>query len=308
MIRRLMAILRHWLLSTAVLLALAGCGGAPAQLSAVSQAIVGGTDDADDPAVVALLAAGYCACSGTLVSPTAVLTAGHCADLLGPAVQYEVAFGSDVAHPSQKVAVSEQVAHPQYTTMGAPFDAALLRLARPVTNVTPVAVGTSALTAADVGVTVRHVGIGVADEAAGTGRGVKRQVSYPITQVEPQLVWSGGPGQQTCLGDSGGPALMTRGGGEELVGITSDGPNCHDPGWDTRADTVADWVSTTVAAWAPDAGPAPTPPPKGCSTAGGGAGLWVLALVLAARLSERAASAEARRAVGWRPPRGPPAA
>lgn len=249
--------------------------------------IVGGADDPSDPAVVAFVEAGYPACTGTLVAPVAVLTAGHCANGIGASTQYEVVFGSDASHPTRRVKVAEQLLHPRYTAMGAPYDFALLRLAEPVLDVAPVVLGAAPLSGADVGAPIRHVGFGVSDEAAGTGRGIKRTATFPITEVDPLIVWSVGLGMQTCLGDSGGPGLVQRDGGEVLVGVVSDGPNCHDAGWDGRVDVARDWIDATLTAWSPGAGPpdagsAAPPSPKhgGCET-GEGMGPLALGVMLA---------------------------
>jgi secreted trypsin-like serine protease len=243
--------------------------------------VVGGTDDSGDPAVVAFLAGGLTVCSGTLVAPEAVLTAGHCAHALGD-VPYRVALGSDATHPARTISVAEQVLHPRYTGEGQPYDFALLHLAEPVEDVAPLPLSTEPLTQADVGAPIRHVGFGVSDPTTGDGAGIKRQVTYPITEVDPLVVWSGAPGEQTCTGDSGGPGLVARAGGERLAAVVSDGPDCYDAGWDGRVDVVADWVTATTAPWVPDAGPgsdagAPPTPPRhsGCTSVPG----WDLALL-----------------------------
>lgn len=252
------------------LLLLAACGVEPAAGSAArAQPIVGGVDDADDPAVVSVTVGGFPACTGTLVSSTAVLTAGHCANVLGAQATTEVRFGSVAASSTRRVVVAEQRTHPQYIAEGKPYDFAMLRLTRPVTDVTPVPLGTQALSDADVGAPIRHVGFGVSDEAAGSGRGTKRQVTFPITRVEPLVVWSVGQGAQTCSGDSGGPGLLARGGEEQVVAVVSDGPDCSDAGWDGRVDAVADWICATAVEWAPDAGLAPARPKTGCASGPG---------------------------------------
>ena len=52
------------------------------------------------------------------------------------------------------------------------------------------------------------------------------------------------PGQNTCNGDSGGPAFADNGNGELLVaGVTSYGDfGCHDFGVDTRVDAYLDFL------------------------------------------------------------------
>ena len=47
-------------------------------LGAAGSAIVGGAEDAEHPAVVALTFQGQAFCSGALIAPTVVLTAAHC--------------------------------------------------------------------------------------------------------------------------------------------------------------------------------------------------------------------------------------
>lgn len=234
-------------------------------------AVIGGEADAGDPAVVSLVRDGQSRCSGTLVAPDRVLTAGHCVSPLGGPTH--VVVGPDVDHPQQTVRIARWEQHPRYTRMGAPYDFALLTLERAVAGVEPVPLARAPVDVDDLGSDVRHVGFGLADEA-GHGAGVKRAVTYPVTRVEPLVFWSGAPGQQTCDGDSGGPALMAREPGrEELVGVVSDGQDCHTDGWDGQVSEVADWVDLAVA----------QPPPAGCATTRGALSnpaVWAAAAVL----------------------------
>jgi MYXO-CTERM domain-containing protein len=117
--------------------------------------------------------------------------------------------------------------------------------------------------------------------------------------------------------------MTTGSGGELLVGVVSDGPDCQlsQDGWDDRVDRVKDWIVQTVSAWdappsfgevsggAGGGGPGgsgaagPGDPPggepgqagskAGCAAApGGGSGLWLLGLVawLARRRPRRLAA------------------
>lgn len=100
--------------SVAILLTSAGCGrqaidpSQPLQLAV--DPIVGGTTDSAHPAVGVLLNNGGSnpnngfLCSGTLISPTVFLTAGHCtADDSNPA-DYQVGGGTDPLNAATWVA------------------------------------------------------------------------------------------------------------------------------------------------------------------------------------------------------------
>jgi secreted trypsin-like serine protease len=247
-----------------VLLGAAPACSAPAEhVGEATSAIVGGEDDTSDPAVVAVVSEtlNLTLCSGALIGPRTVLTAGHC-----NFTNVSVRFGADAQAPTRKVAVTTTLVHPSYTMEGAPYDFALLELDTPVTDIAPLALRTAPLAQTDVGTTViRHVGFGVSDEATKSGAGHKRTVSYPITRVTDVLVYSGAPGKQTCDNDSGAPGLVRDADGvERIAGVVSDGPSCHEDGWDGRADLAAlqSFVADTRASWESPA------PPR--SSGGGG--------------------------------------
>lgn len=233
-----------------------GCGTSAVEPTAASsEAIVGGTSDASDPAVVAINveSTGFAVCTGTLIASGVVLTAGHC-----PTAPIWVRQGADVRDVgwSSHAAVDTVVKHPKYTGEGKPYDLALLRLHGGLAGVAPIPLSDAPLGPGDVGATVRHVGFGTTGDdwsyvkEIGTG-GVRRQVTYPITKVDDDFLYSGAPGEQTCLFDSGGPALRVTGGVEKLIGVVSDGKNCHSDGWDTRVDLpeVRAWIDQQLAAW-----------------------------------------------------------
>jgi hypothetical protein len=186
-------------------------------------------------------------CSGALVAPDLVLTAAHCAGSgESEGLGHFAVFGpnaDDLAH-TRRIRVKEQIKHPKAAGEGLGYDVALFKLETPVTDITPMALEDHAWGPEAVGATLRHVGYGVSNEEDNTGGGIKREVSYPVTKLEPLLIWSGAPGQQTCTRDSGAPSLMRRDGVERIVAVVSDGPNCHEDGADARVDVpeIHDWI------------------------------------------------------------------
>ena len=228
-------------------IALAGCTSPG--LSVHESAIRGGATDGGDPAVAALSVLGlYSYCTATLISRHTLLTAGHC-DLSG----MEAEFGGNADEPMQSIDVTKVVVHPMYTAEGKPYDLAVMKLASDPVGIAPVLLNDAPLGASDVGQMIRHVGFGVTDDGTGDGGGTKRTVRYALNRIDGMLVYSGAPGEQSCVGDSGGPGLMTLPGqtAEILVSVVSDGPDCQlsQDGWDDRIDLAKDWIVQTVSAW-----------------------------------------------------------
>ena len=247
------------LLAMALLSTGAGCAadatGTGEDDAADEEPIVGGQLDKTDPAVVAINVefTGIAVCTGVVVAPEVVLTAGHC-----PTSHIWVRQGSSVrglGWLSHK-GVKDAVKHPKFSGEGKHYDLALLHLDDEIDHVTPLVLSEVPVTQADVGETIRHVGFGTTSDdwhyvkeiASG---GLKRDVTYPITRVDPFFVWSGAPGKQTCLFDSGGPALAKIDGVERVIAIVSAGKDCSSDGWDTRVDRadILSWIDATLKSW-----------------------------------------------------------
>src|SRR5689334_3949150 len=68
------------------------------EIGFATEEIVNGSPDSGHPATVALTTQGFPFCSGTLVTPTVVVTAAHCIDPnngVPPVDEIEIFFGND---------------------------------------------------------------------------------------------------------------------------------------------------------------------------------------------------------------------
>jgi secreted trypsin-like serine protease len=218
------------------------------------------------------------ACTGTVVAPRVILTAGHCVEdiesgTIAPATGFAVATGiADLSQVTKaNVAfVSQALVYPGFDPSKLRGDAGLLILATPVAA-PPIALASapdSGLLAAGTPLTI--AGWGLMDAKAknapaqlqsgetvvqdtGSCRSQTRRY-YPFYSPAVQLCAIDRPSDKVsgCFGDSGGPAIATRVDGIPVeVGIISTGgPGCsrHLPNVFTRVDQITAWVSSWVAA------------------------------------------------------------
>jgi trypsin/slime mold repeat-containing protein len=200
-------------------------------------------------------------CSGTLISPTVVLTAAHCADS-GASSEYTVYFGN--ASPDfESRTVAEVIYHPGFTeNTGLLNDIALLRLDSPAPGgISPIPhlPESLALQPADVGTYLEYVGFG-RDENSQSG--TKKKITLPIDYI---CISSGGCQAQSfnvyennicndqttggiCFGDSGGPAFITLDSVEYVAGINSFvfGSNCEYYACDTKVDEYETFINDFI--------------------------------------------------------------
>src|SRR5688572_2660013 len=101
--------------TSALLLAtLVGCA-APETLDRAQEPLIGGELAETDDAVVALTRSGGGSfCTGTLVSPSIVLTAAHCIDMAG-ADEIVVFFGNDTNSEGTRIGTRKVQRHPSWS-------------------------------------------------------------------------------------------------------------------------------------------------------------------------------------------------
>jgi len=217
-----------------------------------SLAVVGG-DDAEpgEYPSVARITYGAFMCTGTLIQPDTVLTAGHCSSVTGAAVSspiswpaplIDVTIGGRTVDEGESATVSKVTIPPQYLlTSGS--DVSILKLTR-ASSKTPVKVaGAADRNIWSAGTLETIVGWGATEEGGDTPD-ILQEAQVPITTDAycadaygdfdaETMVCAGYPqgGVDTCQGDSGGPMFgVSNAGGLRIVGTTSFGEGCARPG------------------------------------------------------------------------------
>lgn len=190
-------------------------------------------------------------CGATLIDPSHVMTAAHCADVVdgalgaGPvlASQLRIVVGTTVLNSAQGQArgitsPSAVSIHPRYNGRTSAYDVAVIRLDSPVSGIRPIrldAVNSSAFE--KPGRLVKVAGWGATRSGA---RPVDRmrearppivsdttaRQAYGSSFVPSLMVAAGKKGVDTCQGDSGGPLFVPVSGGYRQIGITSFGIGC----------------------------------------------------------------------------------
>lgn len=242
------------------LLTLAGCTGAAMAPGVADEEIIGGAADDADAAVVLLYMTvpgqtGGSLCTAEIISPHVVLSAAHCTGGEDPTVTnatWRVYLGPDFskATAADLLAVKEAHYNPKFDRANLPggndVGVAILQNALP-SSIVPLPYNRASMDSGFDGNAVRFVGYGLDNAAAQTGAGVKRTTTTTLTDHTALLLHFSDGTHETCNGDSGGPAFMTVGGKQTIVGLTSYGDvNCAAGGYDTRVDAMAAWIDGYV--------------------------------------------------------------
>jgi trypsin len=192
-------------------------------------AIVGGAPIADQAIArhVVIIVGAHNLCTGVAIAPDLILTAAHCVPSAG---KYRlVTF--EGRRPAVKD-VASVAAHPQFSPRADAPDLALVKLATPVANLTPVAFSERRVPPS-VGdrFIVAGFGVGVQGDRKTAGKlravtlvATDRPSSQQFSLIDPRKLGEAA-GFGVCNGDSGGPVFDER--DRALVGIVS---------WSARTD------------------------------------------------------------------------
>jgi len=200
-------------------------------------------------------------CTGTLIAPNVVITAGHCYDL-----SQSVAVGINSLQRTSEgetIGLLKKVEYPASQTTGA--DIAILVLSKDSRfEPRPIATGWARHEIKN-GAPVNIVGFGAIDLDGNTYIDDLQEATTTITDADctksagcvPQIkpggeLGAGGMGIDTCFGDSGGPLYVPTDFGIFLAGATSRGydsasaTNCGEGGIYVRPDKFVDWIEKTA--------------------------------------------------------------
>jgi secreted trypsin-like serine protease len=243
--------------------------------AAPAPAITNGREDGEGhPNVGALLAdipdvGTVQVCSGSVLSPTEFLTAGHCTDFLDGegfgASQVSVSFESDLrlqddgtVAPASRIQSSGWVTHPRFRVNPAKAydDVGVVHLAAPASGRAPVQLpaagylddqaaggGLRGHVFETVGYGVNDVDRSVSSPRANVTWFGKRYVSTsPFMSLTPYFLKLLGNSNATgmgggCFGDSGGPAFWTPGSPLQVAVTTAGDPTCGSLNERQRLDT-----------------------------------------------------------------------
>ena len=218
--------------------------------------VVGGTTVAKGafPDAVAVLAP-TAACTGTLIAPDVVLTAGHCIEV--DPVEVILDTTDYTGTGGEVIRVKSATAYPGWENA---YDVGVLVLEH-ASKVAPRAIASACTAKALVaGAKVEVVGFGLTTQAGTGDNSVLHKAALTVT--DPTCTGSldcvrklaptgefvaGGAGKDACFGDSGGPIYL----GDALIGVVSRGlatatKPCGGGGIFVRADAVAPWIEKTT--------------------------------------------------------------
>jgi secreted trypsin-like serine protease len=219
-------------------------------------------------------------CTGTLIAPNLVLTAGHCLDM---AVRGVVVGSTDLGENGEWIRALWTEAYPDHENS---YDVALIGLAS-AASVAPRALAMDCVVDdhLSAGAQLALVGFGATDDVDQRFVDQLQETRTRVRYASCTSAWhgcepsvmpdgefaAGGADGDACFGDSGGPAYLLTPAGDYLAGITSRGVGwgCGEGTLFVRADAIVGWVEDVSGTELARPSCPPPPPPAAAFQAGG---------------------------------------
>ncbi|HSD89998.1 MAG TPA: trypsin-like serine protease [Kofleriaceae bacterium] len=215
------------------------------------------------PDAVAVEYGGSQACSGTLIAPTVVITAGHCVAGGAPDSVLIGASALSRASEGERITVIKAIEYPNSQSS---MDVGVLVLAKP-SQFMPRQIATGwARSDIKNAAAVEFVGFGTTDKNGTISTDNLMEAQSTITDYNCTTssgcntaakpdgeLGAGGMGIDTCPGDSGGPMYLLTDYGSFLAGVTSRAYDtatyaCSEGGIYERPDKIVDWITQQTSA------------------------------------------------------------
>jgi len=236
------------------------CSWSVAQAASIEAPVVGGTRvPVGKWRDVVLVVARDATCTGTLIAPDIVLTAGHCIEhepleVFTDTVDYGKPGGDRIkvkwsrAYPNWERRYDVGVLMLEHVARGKPRAIAAACAARQLVAdgaVHVVGFGLATASGLDHNTELREANLTVVDPDCTTS-----EACEPSIAPRGEFV-AGGHGTDTCFGDSGGPVYLDTAGGPALIGVVSrglgaPGKPCGSEGIYVRADKVVTWIQSVT--------------------------------------------------------------
>ncbi|KAG7364946.1 trypsin [Nitzschia inconspicua] len=209
-------------------------------------------------------------CSGALIAPDVVLTAGHVvppASAVGMTVTVGAYFSSVTATQGDPRTVTHAVQHPNYDSMHNDFCILILdqpsekqpvrinrssHIPNAYDPVTLLGTGTFNLTTSERSEVLQETeALYIPPAECSEAYDPERGISYGGGFMDDTNICTKGKGDG-CVFDSGGPVIV---GNETLVGLISFGVDCNDPIYpavNARVSAVSEWIDSVVCQYSAD--------------------------------------------------------